>query len=355
MNPLPQRTSSAAWVRGIAELFAAEGLPVQALCAQADIDLESLQHPHTRVDVDRVSCLWEAAAQHYDRPGARPGPPAGRPLRQAGPGGHALASGPNLLEGFKHLDRHMALISDATTFSMERDPRGYWLVLNHIGASRPIPRQRVEFAVLTLLTLCDWLTRRDLTPLAVELVTPAPADDTRHRAAFGVPPRFGQPVNRFLMAEADLLQPIPTHNPSLWALHEQLVEAELGQLGSLGQSLVSAKVRTEISRMLHLGEPRREDVAARLHLTDRTLQRRLQAESVSFQQLLDDTRSELARQYLADPRRSLAEVADQLGFSDQSNLFRACKRWFGMPPGQYRQQLGQPAPSAAFLAAAASL
>ena len=38
MNPLPQRTSSAAWVRGIAELFAAEGLPVQALCAQADID-----------------------------------------------------------------------------------------------------------------------------------------------------------------------------------------------------------------------------------------------------------------------------------------------------------------------------
>ena len=212
----------------------------------------------------------------------------------------------------------------------------------------------VGFAVLTLLTPCDWLTRRDLTPLAVELVTPAPADDTRHRAAFGVPPRFGQPVNRFLMAEADLLQPIPTHNPSLWALHEQLVEAELGQLGPLGQSLVSAKVRTEISRMLHLGEPRREDVAARLHLTDRTLQRRLQAESVSFQQLLDDTRSELARQYLADPRRSLAEVADQLGFSDQSNLFRACKRWFGKPPGQYRQQLGQPAPSAAFLAAAAS-
>ena len=69
MNPLPQRTSSAAWVRGIAELFAAEGLPVQALCAQADIDLESLQHPHTRVDVDRVSRLWEAAAQHYARPG----------------------------------------------------------------------------------------------------------------------------------------------------------------------------------------------------------------------------------------------------------------------------------------------
>ena len=76
---------------------------------------------------------------------------------------------------------------------------------------------------------------------------------------------------------------------------------------------------------------------------------------MSFQQLLDDTRSELARQYLADPRRSLAEVADQLGFSDQSNLFRACKRWFGMPPGQYRQQLVQPASCPLFGGAAAPL
>ena len=94
--------------------------------------------------------------------------------------------------------------------------------------------------------------------------------------------------------------------------------------------------------MLHQGEPRREDIAARLHLTDRTLQRRLQAESVSYQQLLDVTRCELARQYLSDERRSLTEVADLLGFADQSNLFRACKRWFGLPPGQYRAQVLQP-------------
>jgi len=69
------------------------------------------------------------------------------------------------------------------------------------------------------------------------------------------------------------------------------------------------------------------------------LQRRLQAEDTSYQQLLDETRRELALQYLGEPRRSLAEVADLLGFVDQSNLFRACRRWFGMPPGQYRQQL----------------
>ena len=102
---------------------------------------------------------------------------------------------------------------------------------------------------------------------------------------------------------------------------------------------MGARVRHEIARLLPQGEPRREDVASLLGLTDRTLQRRLQAEDTSYQQLLDETRRELALQYLGEPRRSLAEVADLLGFVDQSNLFRACRRWFGMPPGQYRQQL----------------
>jgi hypothetical protein len=60
---------------------------------------------------------------------------------------------------------------------------------------------------------------------------PPPADDTPHRAAFGLLPRFGQPANRFLLADVDLRSPIPTHNPSLWALHERLVETELDQLG----------------------------------------------------------------------------------------------------------------------------
>ncbi len=340
------RTSSAAWVRGIADMFAAEGLPAADLCTEAGIDLPALQQQHTRVDVDRVSRLWEAAAARYGQPGLGLARDLAARYGNVDLVGYALASGPNLLIGFEHLQRHMALISDATTFEMRRDPRGqgHWLTLSHIGATRPIPRQRIEFAVLTLFMLCCWLTRRDLVPQAVELTTAPPHDDARYRTAFGLLPRFGQPANRFLLADADLLAPIPTHNPSLWALHERMVESELDQLG---QTLASTRVRTEIARVLHLGEPRREDIAARLHLTDRTLQRRLQAESVSYQQLLDDTRCELARQHLSDARRSLGEIADLLGFADQSNLFRACKRWFGMPPGQYRAQVLQPEHEAA--------
>jgi AraC-like DNA-binding protein len=71
-------------------------------------------------------------------------------------------------------------------------------------------------------------------------------------------------------------------------------------------------------------------------LSERTLQRRLEAEGTSFQRLVDDTRRELARQYFDQTDTSLADAAYLLGFGDRSSLFRASKRWFGTSPRHYR-------------------
>ena len=150
-----------------------------------------------------------------------------------------------------------------------------------------------------------------------------------------------------LIAAADLALPLPARNPVLLALHEQ---ASRERLLMLGNATTSVRVSEEIMRTLRHGEPRRQDIAAALAMTGRTLQRRLQAENTSFQQLVDEARRELARKYLADSRHALGEVAHLLGFADQSNFFRACKRWFGVPPARYRQQLqplSRPEPPAA--------
>jgi AraC-like DNA-binding protein len=76
-------------------------------------------------------------------------------------------------------------------------------------------------------------------------------------------------------------------------------------------------------------------------LSERTLQRRLQEEATSFNELVDDTRRELADQYLRDSQLTLAQVAYLLGFADQSTFFRACKRWFGTSPGEYRSRVAK--------------
>jgi AraC-like DNA-binding protein len=102
-----------------------------------------------------------------------------------------------------------------------------------------------------------------------------------------------------------------------------------------------------ILRYLPNGEPRRPKIAGALGMSERTLQRRLAAEGTSFQRLLDDTRRELAQQYLGQRNVSLADTAYLLGFSDQSSFFRAARRWFGTSPRHHRIRLirdGQDAP-----------
>lgn len=318
-------------------MFEAEGLDVPALLRDAGIERAELDRQDARFPVDQITRLWQLAAARVGKPTLGLHRDLAGAYSNTGTVGHAMACSPDLGSALEQLTRYMAVISDATTFTLETDTRGVWLSMRHTGGSLPIPRQRAEYAVLAVLALCQWLTRRAVWPLLVEFSYPPPANDAPHREAFGSPMRFDSHTNRFLLAAADMKIAIPTHHPSLRALHEKLLDDQLKQLG---QTSTSSQVRTEIARRLQQGEPRRQDVAACLGLAERTLQRRLQEESVSYQTLLDSTRHELARQYLAEERHTLTDVADLLGYVDSSNFFRACKRWFGVPPAQYRASLG---------------
>ena len=130
--------------------------------------------------------------------------------------------------------------------------------------------------------------------------------------------------------------PLPTSNPVLAELHERFAGE---YLRNFDHAQTSHRAREAIIRRLPDGEPRRDAIARELCLSERTLQRRLEAEATSFAELLDDTRRELAEQYLSRLHLSLAQAAYLLGFVDQSSFFRACKRWFELSPGQYRNQL----------------
>ena len=79
-------------------------------------------------------------------------------------------------------------------------------------------------------------------------------------------------------------------------------------------------------------------VADKLHMTARTLRRRLASEGSSYQQVLADVRYELAREYLATSKLAIEEIAAMLGYSSPGNFTHAFKRWHGSAPRQYRQE-----------------
>lgn len=332
-----KRTSSATWVKGIADMFASQGLDLPRLFSAAGIDIEQLQQPDARFDAEEISRLWELAVAWSGNPALG----MDRELTSRHVNFdlvvYVMLASPTLKAGLKSFARYLAVISDAATFELEpQGPQHCWLVLGHIGNIRPVPRQRQEYGLLALASLCCWITRRDVRPRAAEFIFPEPVDTAPYLRAFGCPVRFNQSATRLLLDNADLDTPLPSSDPVLFDMHQRVIEARLVRLG---HASTGHRVSEAIVRLLHLGEPRREAIASSLAMADRTLQRRLQEEGTSFQQLLDDARRDLAQKYLAEARYTLTQVADLLGFADQSNFFRAHKRWFGMSPGQYRTRL----------------
>ena len=82
-----------------------------------------------------------------------------------------------------------------------------------------------------------------------------------------------------------------------------------------------------------------EHVAAREGLSTRSLIRRLRGAGTTYQELLESHLQERARTLLRNTDFDIAEIAYRLGYGDPANFGRACRRWFGMAPGQYRRQL----------------
>ncbi len=333
---MSKRATSAVWVRSTVDMLAAEGLNVSALLAAAKIDPAALDVPGARLPTDQISRLWELAVEQSGNPAiglaqydvARPA--------SFDVVGYAMMSCADLRAAFERLIRYMLILSDALTMTLSKEKGGYRISFEMYGGSRPVPRARIEYIVVTVIGFCRWISGRDVHPLAIELPYPPPADLAPYRTAFRCPVSFDASATSLHFAEADMNAPLPTSNPQLAELHERYAGDYIRQFD---HAQTSHRARQVIIRRLPDGEPRRNEVAGELCMSERTLQRRLEEEATSFIQLLDDTRRELAQQYLGRLHLSLAQAAYLLGFADQTSFFRACKRWFDLSPGQYRSQL----------------
>ena len=99
---------------------------------------------------------------------------------------------------------------------------------------------------------------------------------------------------------------------------------------------VAEQARWVLRRRLTAGRPDIRSVAAELAMSERSLQRRLTDEGVSFQALVSDTRHQLALEYLSDTSLTLIEVAYMLGYEDKNSFFRAFRQWEEQTPSEWR-------------------
>jgi AraC-like DNA-binding protein len=178
-------------------------------------------------------------------------------------------------------------------------------------------------------------TRRHVVPLRVTSPFPAlPAD--AYAAYFGVAVTQGETVT-IEFARADATAPFLTARAGMWGFFEPELRRHLAELEATATT--AERARSALLELLPSGRSTVAAVATRLGVSGRTLQRRLGDEGTSFQRVLDATREELARHYLATSTMPGAEISFLLGFEDPNSFGRAFHEWTGLTPEQARAAL----------------
>ncbi|MFC5570116.1 AraC family transcriptional regulator [Lysobacter yangpyeongensis] len=247
--------------------------------------------------------------------------------------GLAMLTAPDFAHALR-LGVHYAPITGAmVALAIEEDGEGLAVIAGTHEHDREVEPFLCEELFASSLGLCRGLLGPRFAPRVVELAYPAPRYARAYRDLFGCEVRFDCARHRVVIDRAWLSTPMPAHNTLSAQQVRALCDAQMpsGEERSEIVAVVERVLRRDLSE-----NPRLVDIAAELHLTERTLRRQLQAAGTSFMAIHDRVRSESARRLLEDPRLSIAQVGAAVGFRDAREFRRAFKRWTGVAPRAVR-------------------
>ncbi|HEJ4560670.1 TPA: AraC family transcriptional regulator [Pseudomonas aeruginosa] len=286
------------------------------------------------VDVECWDHLLARAAQVLDDPllGLHVGQSIS--ARHLGVLGSVLLACGNLDTALQRLERYLRLVFDVIPM-FRRDGEGWFELVWDVSHYQPGSLVS-ETGIVAMVQFCRALVRGTANPLLIDFNHDGPTDITPYEDFFGCPVRFGQ-AEAVLRFSSKLLElPLKSPDPVLVSLLEQHADRLLAQLPQ--QDEVVERVRKTITRALREGEPGIEQISSKLHLSSRTLQRRLREAGTSFRSELNLVRHELALSYLRAPRLQIMDIAMLLGYSEHSAFTRAFKEWSGQSPQEARQR-----------------
>ena len=151
---------------------------------------------------------------------------------------------------------------------------------------------------------------------------------------FACPVKYRCTHDKLVLSVADIELPFVTHNEELVKMLASQFDRQL-KIRELKQS-TSGSVKWVLRRLLSGSRPDVSVVAKELGMSERTLQRRITEEGLTFRQLLNDTRKELIREYLSDDSVEITEAAFLVGFENTNSFYRAFRSWEGQTPAEWR-------------------
>jgi len=283
-----------------------------------------------------LELLAEIAAQ-LDEPDLPLKIGAALQVRHLGIAGQVLLSCDTLGEAAEQFCRYCRLVDDLGYTRIHRHGNTGEAIFHWADGGAP-PSAMEHIWAGAMLGLSRWLTGRADLVCEFDFRHPRVADVAPFERMLGPHLRFGQKATRAVFPAWMMALPVSTHFPEMRPIVEAQAEASLRALEQKGDLLHELVRRVDelIAEHLARGTATVEQIASRLALSPRTLNRRLAEADTSFRALCESVRRSRAESLLANPAVSLAEISFMLGYHEQSTFQRAFKRWSGMTPGGFR-------------------
>ena len=319
-------------MEAVVEYLEAQGFNLDELWTRYDTSLENLQ--------DQQFVPFELFSDAFDL-GAKATRDAAIGLhvgenvstRHWGQLGYLILSGEDGFEGINYIQRFARLITNAmeSTFAME----GHHLVCFFRMFPEHFSRHTCEFFISAIFSLGKFMSQGRFAFKEIHFTYPLESHAEDYEKVLGCRCLFNQPENKILVERKRLAFTSSFRDPRLKKVLEQHAVSVLQHLGS-GDDLVR-DITGYVMDALPNGAPSLKQVCEHFSMSERSLQRNLAKHSLSYQELVDQLRSDLAKTYI-DNDYNFLDIALLLGYSEQSAFHRAFKRWTGLPPAKYKKQ-----------------
>jgi len=336
---MSEATVSSGYVADLVDLALSKGAARADLLTRASIAETDIVDPDNRVPFERFKLLMRAAKAMCSEPalplyfGARDW------FLRASIVGLISGASATMGEAFAQMNRYARLVIEVD--GHESGPRftvgprdgGVWIEDHR--------RNPNDFSELTESTwarfVCNYANSFPHRPhyvKAVHMTHSAPAHRAAYDQFFTMPVTFESDRNALLIDPSFLNEPTNNGNRYVFGVFSDRAEALLKSLEAA--KTTRGEVEALLIPVLHTGDVSMDDIATKLGVSRPTLYRKLKAEGVAYEDVLDDLRHRMALHYLDGKKVSVNQTAYLVGFSDPSAFSRAFKRWTGLSPAMRR-------------------
>jgi AraC-like DNA-binding protein len=324
----------------LAELLESIGIDEQELLCRVGLDPARLSSIDLRVNQTQANEFVTRAVIESGEPGL--GILLARKLRLPlhGALGTAVMSSPILSDVMNLVTRFLTLRAPYLSVERRQDyNQALFAITSDLEASS-LNQFILDAVLYGFASMGEQLTGATVSGARILRRGAEPGYFQRFRQTIPLPVVFNATEDAIVIPAKELDSPIRFSDAQLAASSEAQCEAALSELTR--NSGFASRVRRVIETS-HPFPPRLTRVAGTLFVSERTLKRRLQAEEISFQIVIDGVRLQRAQELLAKTAMNLGQIADTLGYADAANFTRAFKRWTNQSPSQFRNQALSPA------------